>query len=91
MYSFLENNDDEFSLETAINKTLENELNFVLMLEETDYESTTTSAPGYWSDGMYYGGGSSKQIVHSIQARLYSVSDTTEIWRAEIEIKKRKL
>ena len=23
------------------------------MLEETDYESTTTSE--YWSDGMYYG------------------------------------
>lgn len=87
VYTFLENNDDEFSLETLINSALDNELKFVLMLEETDYESTTSSGPGYWSNGMYYGGGSSKQIVHGIQARLFSVSDTTEIWRAEIEIK----
>jgi hypothetical protein len=36
---------------------------------------------------MYFGGGNSKEIVHELQARLYSTSDTTEIWEAEIEIK----
>lgn len=86
VYTFLEDQGKNL-LDDVIAYALANKLKYILTIEEIDYEYTTISTPGYWSNGMYFGGGNSKEIVHELQARLYSTSDTTEIWEAEIEIK----
>jgi|GEM_PF-1969703 len=84
-YTFLEN-DGEFNLDNVINYAKEKDFNFALLIAEDDYDYTITQNPGYWSGGMYMGGGSTSNTTHGLKATLFSVSDTSQVWRAEIKV-----
>ena len=84
-YTFLEN-DGEFTVENVIKEAQLNNFQYALMMAEDDYDYSSSVSPGYWSNGMYMGGSNSKTIKHGLKATLFSVSDTTEVWRAVIEV-----
>ena len=85
LYTFLENG-STFSKKKVFEEASKEEMDYALMLASDDYDFNTSYNPGYWSNGMYMGGGSSKHINHGLKATLFSVSDSTEVWRAVIEI-----
>ncbi|RNC85616.1 MAG: hypothetical protein ED557_02255 [Balneola sp.] len=76
-----------FTLENMVISAKEKNFDFFLILLETDHDRETYfSGPTVGANGMFVGGSTSKTIKHGLEAYLYTVSDTTEIWRAKIEV-----
>lgn len=84
-FSFLENGSD-FSLDTALTYAKRKNFDYLLLLNSDAYNIYSSSSSGYFQNNTYMGGGSSSTIRHGIKAILLSVADTTDLWRAEIDI-----
>ena len=83
-YSFL-NNAGAFTVENLIAIAKDQNCNYFIMMNVDEYDQTVT--PNYAYTGTSFGyAGSSKTIEHGLKARLFSVADTTEIWRAVIDV-----
>lgn len=85
LYTFLENG-DSFSKELVFEEANKEGMEYALLLASDEYDISTSYSPGYWSNGMYMGGGSSTRIKHGLKASLFSLSDSAEVWRAVIDI-----
>lgn len=84
-FSFFTNG-KEFNPEHVSELASFEDCDLFLMIRETGYDKEVSSIPGSWNNGMYMGGGSSKEITHSLEAYIFTTSDTTEIWRAKIKV-----
>lgn len=80
-------NPDEFVLDSLYQDSKEQGLSHLLVVSEESMEVNKSSNPGYFSGGMYVGGGSTKTIIHGLNGFLYDVETQKELWRSKIEVK----
>ena len=85
-YGFFQNPDD-FKLNNLISLALDKGFDHLLVLTNVSFDTRTTrNVPSVNPDGSFTGGGYSKTNISGLEGYLYALSDTTEVWRAQIDV-----